>query len=775
MRTTLFLVLLSLVAQVAFTQNNANISIVHDGDRGTNGFLSLVKEEIDVLLSQQYNIDYKDYSLSDSNQPAKTILDEAIKDNSNVLITLGFNASAALDLLGQYPKPSISGISLQQHEQDNTGIDNYTMVQSPFSVERDFQIFQSIYPFKQLAIFIQPGTPEYLELYLKSCADGFEIQFIPITQNASNDLNKLQTDVDAIYFLPNLYENLADQQALIDGINARKLPSFSLIGRDDVEKGILASISPSDYVGIYARRIALNVMKILEGQNPKDFPIHIDGIEDDFVINVATMEQLEIYPPFDILSQASLINLEIQSDRTYSLEAAIAEALQNNLSLQVAQRDVAIQEVEIDIAKSNLLPTLDLSTTLITLDGSTSDLLKATNQITPQTEWSGNLELAQLIYSQPAWANVAIQKNLLESEKAGLLAQQLDLILDVCSSYLRYLQTMANLTIQNTNVQTTLSNLNVAKTKAKIGSVSNADVFGFESQLALNKSSLNDAQTGVEQSRISFNQLLNRPLDEDFMLEDLQLNDNIVFLQDDRIGETISNRYDFRKFSEFLIDYAFKNAPEIEQILWAIKAQENSLDSNKKSRYLPQVAVQGNLDQTIGRYGIRTPDAAFEQQGIDPYQPTWNVGLNASLPIFQGNLRKRRIEKDQNLLAQLVLNRASVEQQFATNIRLSLENLGNSYNDIQFTRQAEKSGNQYLELVQNLYREGVTNIVTLLDAQNSAVSAQLGAVSSRYQFIIDAITIERLINNIYLLASPKEREDFVNNYLTFLINKTDDK
>ncbi len=771
MRNHLIYLLFLIFVQFSFAQKTANITFVHDGDRATLGFLDLAKEEINVLLAQQYSISYNDISLKESNLPPIDVVRDALNDPSDILITLGFKASGALDAVGNYPKPSISGISLQRSSQESTGIDNYTRIQSPFSVSRDFEVFQSIYPFKHLAVFIRSDVKDFLEAYLSSAADGFDLQFIPITENPLADLNQLNPEIDAVYYLPNLYETEENEQLLIDGINERKLPSFSLIGRNDVEKGILASISPSDYIGIYARRTALNVMKILEGQNAKDFPININGIEDDFVINVATMEQLEIYPPFEVLSQASLINLEPQTGKKYTLESAVAEALNNNLSFQVAQRDVAVQEQEIGIAQSNLLPTLDANTTLVTLDGTTAELLKATQQITPQTEWTGNLALSQLIYSQPAWANVAIQKALLQSEQAGLQSEQLDLVLDVCTAYLRYLQARANLTIQNNNVQTTLSNLNVAKTKAKIGTVSNADVYGFESQLALNKSSLNDAQTGVEQALISFNQLLNRPLDERFQLEDITLGDDLLFLQDDRIRETINNVYDFRKFSEFLIDFTFKNAPELEQLKWAIQAQENSLEINQKSRYLPQVGLQGNLDQTFGRYGIKLEDEVFEMQGFDPYRPTWNIGVNASLPIFQGNLRTRKIEKDQILLDQLTINRASLEQQFATNIRLSLENLANSYNDIKFTQDAEKSGGQYLELVQNLYREGVTNIVTLLDAQNSALSAQLGAISSRYQFIIDAITIERLINNVYLLASPQERESFVNDYLTFLIRK----
>ncbi|MEL6989730.1 MAG: TolC family protein, partial [Bacteroidota bacterium] len=245
----------------------------------------------------------------------------------------------------------------------------------------------------------------------------------------------------------------------------------------------------------------------------------------------------------------------------------------------------------------------------------------------------------------------------------------------------------------------------------------------------------------------------------------------ILFIHDERITDRINNRYDFRKFAEFLINYAYEHAPEITQLDWNIKVQEESLQSNKYSLYLPQVALQGNLDQTIGRYGTRVPDETFQAIGIDPYQPTWNIGINASLPIFQGNLRKRKIEKDKILLSQLEVNRDLLKQNFATNIRISLENLGNSYNNILLNQQAETSSEQFLRIVQELYREGASNIVTLLDAQNNALSAQLGLVFARYQFLIDAITIERLYNNIYLLSSNEDKEAFINEFLVYLTKK----
>ncbi|MDF1696141.1 MAG: TolC family protein [Saprospiraceae bacterium] len=770
MKYLLCLLYIGLASIGVHAQTSSSITIVLDGDRGSSELLEQIQAEVAILLPE-YDLTYNVKRLDQSDNTMAELIEEGLEDESMVLITLGFTSSSSLISRNSYPKPSIAGFSLQRLDAESTGIENFTFIQSPFSIQQDFETFQSIFPFQHLGVFILPSMQAQVAPFVRSFSKGFDIQFIPISDDVDYDMEQLNPNVDAIYVLPNLYNKQEQYQALINKINEANLPSFSLIGRDDVEKGVLASVAPSNFLSVYARRIALNVMKVFDGENPKDFPIQISGVENDFVINVETMERLKIFPPFEVLSQASLINLEPKIGIEYSLESAIAQAIQHNLSYQSASQNVDLQNTEIGIARSNVLPDVTANSSVVTLDGSSAEFLKAANQLTPQTEWTANLQLTQLIYSQPAWANVAIQKSLLRSEELGLLSQQLDLVQDVCSSYINLLLAQANLNIQNSNIQTTLSNLNIAKTKAKIGTVSNADVYGFESQLAQNKTLMNDARTAREQARIAFNQLLNRPLDEEFVLSDIKNKTDLLFLQDKRIFDRINNHYDFRKFADFLINYAFENAPEIEQLDWVIRAQEQSLQSNQLSRFLPQIGMQGSWNKSMGRYGTRTSDETFQALGVDPKQATWNVGVNASLPIFQGFLRNKRIQKDKISLEQLRINKDLLKQSFATNIRISLENLGNSYNDIQFTQQAEEASGKYLKMVQDLYREGAINIVTLLDAQNNALGAQLGAISSRYQFINDAIIIERLFNNIYILKNQDERESFINEYLTYLIKK----
>ncbi len=751
-------------------QTTKSVSFLHDGTRGAEVMMESIKKEAQNLLGSEYDLAFNSSLISGSLIDAQAQIKEALNDRSDVLISIGFIPSGLLYELNSYPKPCIAGVSLSHISGDSSGIHNFTQIETPFRVGRDLRVFQSVDSFNHLAIFCEPNYSELFERNFKNWIDeDVELSMIGISNDPMQDIDQLDEQVDAVYFLPYLYDNDSKYRQLIEEVNMRKIPSFSLLGREDVEKGVLASIASSEYVEIYGKRMALNLMKLFKGINASELPVKLYGIEDDFVINVETMERLEVYPPLQILNQASFINLNTKSDNKYTLESAIAIALNSNLEFESSRKNVDIQKKEVGIAQSNLYPSITANSSVVTLDNKTSDQLVMANQLTPQTNWTGNLELQQLIFSNQAWANVSIQRALLKMENAGVDANRLDLTLDIITSYFRLLQAQANLDIQNSNVQTTLTNLNIAKTKAGIGAVSNADIYGFESQLALNKTSLLDAQTSVEQAKLVFNRILNRPLDEEFSLTDVRLTDQIIFLMDHRFSDQITNQYDIRKFADFLIVEAFNNAPEIKQLELAIKAQELSLNMNKRSLFLPQIGLGANLDKTLGRYGTKVEDETLEALGIDPYRNSWNVGLNVSLPIFQGFARRHRIQKDKIMLDQLELNKLNVKQQFATNIKLSLENLGNSYNDIQLMSQAEKSSTEYLKIVQDLYKEGVVSIVNLLDAQNNALSIRLGHVSTRYQLFIDAITIERLLNKIYLISTQQEKDAFANAYFDYLL------
>ncbi len=765
MKTNLILLFL-FVGSILSAQRVINIDMVLDDNRGSREFKALLETEIEDLIGHRYELVINEIIIPmDNRSTAESIITNALNSPSDLLISLGFKSSFLLSGLGPYVKPCIAGISLQRSENGSSGIDNFTFIESPFSIEKDLKKFKTIYDFKHLAVFIEAGLQPFIAPRFEQYRTDFDVQYINQSSDVAQDIAALNDDIDAVYYLPFSYDSNEKAQQLIDGINERKIASFSLLGRGVVENGALAALSSEENLQTYARRIAINTMKIVEGQNPKDFAVKLDGMQDDFVINVQTMKATEVYPPLEVLSEASLVKPGIYSGRELTIEGAIARALEQNINFQSLKKNIEIQDKEIGLAQSNILPQITASSSVVNIDGSSADLAALASQPTPQTEWAGNLQLTQVIYSEPALANIAVQKMLKEAQEAEVASNQLDLILDVSITYLNYLLALQNLEIQNENVEISKKNLNVAKNRVQIGARSQADVYGLEAQLAINKSDLNNAMNSVEQAKISLNTLLNYPLDEDLLLQDIDTMDHIVFVADNRLSDRIRNQQDIRKFNEYLINHAMSHLPALEQLNWNIKVQERLLKSNKRSNYLPQLNLQANVDRTLGRYGTKAPEEAFEAIGFDVFAPTYNVAAVVSFPIFQGNFRRKRIEQAKANLQQLALTNDNTRLQVESSIRSAVENLGTSYNEMLYARQSERASSLFLQNIQTLYAEGTTNINTLLDAQNNAIFAKLSATSALYNLIIDALILERSTGTMYLTSTEAERNKFISDFL----------
>lgn len=765
MRKTIFLFLL-LWTCVLTAQTPVKIDLVHDDNPGSELFLQQVRAEMNILLGQRYELQINDLPVSTNDLPqAISTVQESLQSNSDMVIALGLFSSSILSQVGTYPKPSIAGIALLDAEKEVSGIDNFSYITSPFSIDQDIATFKTIYDFKHLAVFVEPGFKQFVESFMNQYRTDFDIQFVTLTDDPQKDIASINSNVDAVYYLPTSYGSEEKDQQLIDGVNAQKLASFSLLGRQYVESGTLASLSSDDNLQAYARRLAINTMKVIEGQNPKDFPVKLKGIQNEFVINLQTMRQIGVYPPLEVLAKATLINPIVAEGRNLTLSGAIARALEQNINFQGQKKGIDIQSKEVGIAQSNILPQVTASSSLSSIDQNTAELLAGANQTTPQTQWAGNLQLTQVIYSEPALANIAIQKMLTEAQVAEVEANQLDLVLDVGISYLSYLLAVRNLEIQTENVEISQKNLNIAKNSVEIGARSQSDVFGFESQLASNKSSFYDAMNQLEQAKISLNTLLNFPINDDLVLQDIDSTEYIIFAMDNRISGQVQSQRDIQSFNDYSINYAMQNLPSLQQLQWNIQAIDRQLLSNKRSIYLPQLSFQANVDQTFGRYGTRAPDESFEAFGFDPYNPTYSLGGAISLPLFQGNLRRRRIEQSQLSLEQLVISNDNAKLQVRSNIQSSLQNLSNSYNQLLFAQQSATASIKFLDNVQRLYTEGTTNINTLLDAQNNALFARLSAASAQYNLFIDALILERSTGLMYITSTPSQRDQFINGFL----------
>ncbi len=748
-------------------QNLINIAIISDQAPDNNfeiRYEESLREEIMILLQHRFDVGFKSYYTTQYNEDIERTFMAAYAEN-DVLIALGTMSSNYAIGLGQYPKPTIAAIvldaqlqGLTKTDQGASGISNFTYIESPFDIKRDLDLLYDVYPFEHLEVLTEKGTiGEAIfikQLFANYLADkDIDVDHIFYSSDINKHLEEMEDKRVAVYALPYLGSDTAQIQTVFEIVNNNKIPSAALFGEDYLNEGALIGYEIRDNLRKIPRRVALTVMKIAEGQAAADLSVKIQSFSNNALINMETAREIGVYPSFETMSKATLINLDnVNTSNKLSLQKAIAEGLQSNLEIRVEQADVSIAGTEVDIARSDLFPQVDVSTSLAMTD----ELTTLTRQgAQGRANWILSGQLSQLVFAEPVLANITIQKMLQESEQQQLLQTQLDVVVDVTNAYMNILFAKNNLNIQQQNVARNKENYDISKAKEAIGYTGASDINRWEAELASANIELNNAFASLRQAKFQLNQLLNRPINEPFEVTETTITESMLLVTDDRV-EFINNYGALDTFSNFLVAYALENLPELAQIDLGMKVQERLKLSRERAMYLPSLAINGSANRVLGRFDI--------PEGLPPLDKatTWEIGLGLSYPIFQGNNRRNLIEQSKLNVLQIRDTRKNAENQLELLVRANLENVGASYSRMGLAKTAAEASRKNFRIVQDAYSAGQVNVTTLIDAQNNVLAAELNATNAVYTFIQDFLLLERSIGYFNFLATPTEKDVFFN-------------
>ena len=106
-------------------------------------------------------------------------------------------------------------------------------------------------------------------------------------------------------------------------------------------------------------------------------------------------------------------------------------------------------------------------------------------------------------------------------------------------------------------------------------------------------------------------------------------------------------------------------------------------------------------------------------------------------------------------------DRAIIAQRLEQDVRAALHQAGFSFANIALTSDAAEASARNLELVTDLYQRGAADIIQLVDAQNQALGAALAAANALYDFLIDALRVQRASGAFSLEGTQEERDDFI--------------
>lgn len=744
-----------------------NIGVVLDGPwRGNTLIASVIQQEINDLTGGEFDVRFPaDKLLTGDWTPAgvKKAVDQLLGDPQvNIVLAMGVLATSDVGQRPRLDKPVLAPFVIDARLQGlplkngRSGRKNFSYLTVPWSFDRDVTAFRDITPFDEMIMLaskqgldVVPGLSERIIASAQSV--GVKVQIVPVGDSIDEALARIPANASAVYVSPLLHLPEAEWDKLVQGLIARKLPSFSQLGRVEVERGLMAGTRPDSNFKRLGRRLALSIQRIMLGDDPARFTVSLK-LAEQLVINMATARKIGQWPTWSVITEAELINNErVKVERRISLASVVADAAKNNVDIAAAQATLDSGKQDIRQVRANLYPTVELSTTARAID---QDSAANSFGVQPEFLWNGSLTVSQLIYSDGVWTGLSAQKDVQRSLEYSYKTTELDTIQGTALTYLNILRAKSLERIQQNNLKLTRRNLDLARTRLEVGTANRAEVYRWESQIANDRKSVIDASAQRNNAEVALNRILGRPMEEPYVTEETSMEDPALLTSSKELFGLMRDPWIFRVFRRFMINEAIGRAPEIKQLDAAIAVQEQLRGSAKRAYYSPTVSLQGSLSQRFVRAGEASDPMA------DIPGTTWSVAVVASLPLFAGGSRPAEVAKAEAELRRLQAQRRGVRNLVAQRIGSAMHTMGASYAGIRLSRQSAEAATKNLEIITEAYGQGGLSILQLIDAQNAALVAQQVAANAVYDFLVDWMNVQRAVGQFDMMMDDAARADF---------------
>jgi outer membrane protein len=171
---------------------------------------------------------------------------------------------------------------------------------------------------------------------------------------------------------------------------------------------------------------------------------------------------------------------------------------------------------------------------------------------------------------------------------------------------------------------------------------------------------------------------------------------------------------------EGMIQQAIEDRPELKDL----RLRQSAADRFAKAEhdlYFPNIGVSGT--------------AGFVPTGNSTIRSRYGaVGLNVTIPIFNGGLFKARQAEAELKARAATQNISDLQNRITRDVRVAWLNATTAYDRLALTQQLLDEAQLALDLAQSRYDLGLGSIVELSQAQLSLTSAQIANASARYDY-----------------------------------------
>lgn len=427
---------------------------------------------------------------------------------------------------------------------------------------------------------------------------------------------------------------------------------------------------------------------------------------------------------------------------------AINQGIKNNQGFTAQQSNLLANEKDIEIAKSNFLPNLHFSATVMPSQGQKINDYHGLG-LASGTQGLYSAGFNQMIYNEEFFANHKIQKSLYISQQEQFRSERYQLINAVGEAYINALIAQDLLAVLIENMRLTEKNLEAAIYRAEIGSSSFQETLRWKTQLYADQKNITGQRANIVTNRALLNQLRNQPIEQIEILEELTLEKDGFIFSSSFINKSLEDDVNKKIIRDFLVQIGLPNSPDISSMDAEIEAQNRQLKSDKRW-LIPNFSFVAGFDEL---FLTKEDDTGAKQKnGLE----FWFVGASARWNVFNGGSNFSKIKQSQFQQEAMEYQRKEITTTLEQEIRSGVSILIADYLKVNLSHeQADVAGKNY-EMVYDSYLVGEVALLDLLDAQEQKFKADYSEIISYYTFLLNLLSIEEAIGYFPFLESKNE-------------------
>lgn len=749
-----------IISTTLFAKQRLDLAIVTDGKYVTDlKFQKKIEDEISKLLKNDYSVHYKLFQSKRSDYLSiATQVNLALNDKKmDIIIPIGPLSSHYASRKNRYFRPLIA-VNILDHavqkipyKNGKSAKKNFTYFQRFLGTKEDVQEIKKIEPVKSVAILAQQSLIKNSPLVKRNLKKSFkeagiEAKVFGVDKDFEKELSQLEGKFDLVYVTPLLFLSKQERKNLYSILRQKELHSYSALGATDVKLGALYAVAPEENIERLARYIALSIQQIKSGFNASKLPVALD-IRKKLVINMATADEVNFSPSWDMLSSAELVEEQKSDSHYFSIEDIITRALDYNLNLKSIQYTQKLKELNTDVLSAALLPQIHLTAAAQQIDVDRADASLGTLD---ETSAFVGANFSQSIYTQTFTAKVDAQKFVVEAASKEVKFIEQDVSLAAALLYLKILQLQDEMKINKQNFSLSQENLRSANIRQSLGSGSNGEIYRWESKIATDKQAVIATHAEIQSSRVQLNALLDLQQNIPLNFKSIDQTNPIFIISRKEIVPYMTDSRRFKLFQDFLVQEAIENAPELDKYKMLVQARKRLVDSNKDAFYTPDIVLKADLNyQLMSKNSSIATQLPEEIQNLPKADDlSWSMGFFADFPLYVGDALEARYESSQ--VAMLATKAAEAQQKndIEHRVRDALFKAKASFLLTELSQKSYNAARKNYELMKSIYAEGGTNIIHLLDAQNAMLKAALMQNRTKYKFLLDVLRTQRSIGRV---------------------------